>query len=178
MKLLVDIDLLDDEALQASIATGSLWLALVGTLLGVFGGVALPPEQLGPAWFVALGAVSMLALPVHELVHAAAFKLLSGGRASITFGFASWMLYTAAPGCLLPRLRFRLVLLAPAVVVTLALAAGACAAGMPLLGWFLAVIHLAGCTGDAAYARVIASESNASHVMDTDRGIALYDDNK
>ena len=48
--------------------------------------------------------------------------------------------------------------------------------GMPLLGWFAAVLHLAGCTGDMAYVRVIAREPMATHVEDTERGISLLHD--
>ena len=176
MRHLVNIDLLDDEALQASMAAGSLWIVVVGVALGVLGAVGMPHEPVTPMWLVALGVASVAALPVHELVHAAAFKLLSGGRARITFGFSSWMLYTAAPGCVLPRGRFCVVLIAPSVVVTCALAASAMALGRPLMAWFLCVIHLAGCTGDFGFVRAIASEPTATHVEDTIRGIALYCD--
>lgn len=172
----MDIDLLDDEALQSSMATGSLWIVLVGTVLGVLGAIALPHEDITPWWFVALGVLSMAALPVHELVHAAGFKVLSGGKARLAFGFSSWMLYTAAPGCVLPRGRFCVVLLAPAVVITLALGLGAWMMGYPLLGWSLAVVHLAGCTGDMAYVRIIASEPQVTMVQDTQRGISLFCD--
>ncbi len=174
MKRLIDIDLLNDEALQTDMATGSLCIVLVGTLLGVLGVVAFPHESVSLLWFTVLGFVSVAALPVHELVHAAAFKLLSRGRARIVFGFSNWMLYTAAPGCVLSRGRFCAVLLAPAVVVTGALGIGAAALGWPLLGWFLAVLHLAGCTGDIGYVRIIAGEPLADLVEDTERGITLF----
>ena len=176
MRLLVDIDILDDEALQANMAMGSLWIVIVGLLLGVLLGVFLPHEPITLQWFLLLGAVSVAALPVHELVHAAAFKIASGFTARIAFGFSSWMLYTAAPGTILPRERFCVVLLAPAVLVTTALFVGGVLTGWPLLGWFLAVIHLAGCTGDLGYVRIIRSESRANLVQDTERGIALFYD--
>ena len=176
MRRLLDIDLLNDEQLQGEIAMGSLWVAVLGTLVGVLGAVAMPHEALSPGWFVALGAVSVAALPVHELVHAAAFTLLSGFTARVRFGFSSWMLYTTAAGTTLPRKRFCIVLLAPAVLVTLALFVGAQALGYSLLGWFLAVVHLAGCTGDIAYVRIIVHEPFATHVQDTENGIALIHD--
>lgn len=176
MRLLLSIDLLDDERLQGDMVAGSLWIVLVGTLLGVFGAALLPHEPIGLAWFLLLGIVSVAALPIHELAHAAFFVLCSGFKAHIRFGFSSWMLYTAAPGCMLPRKHFCVVLLAPAVLVTGALGYGAIALGWPLLGWFLSVVHLAGCAGDIAYARAIASEPAAAFVEDTERGIALYCD--
>lgn len=176
MRRLIDINLLDDHALQADMAMNSLWIVLIGTLLGVFGAAVFEHEAVAPVWFVLLIVVSVAVLPVHELVHAAAFKLVSGGSARIQFGFSSWMLYTSSPGTTLPRRRFCVVLLSPTVLVTLALAIVSWMCGWPLLGWFLAIVHLAGCTGDIGYARVIASERECSHVQDTDRGIALLCD--
>lgn len=176
MMELVDIDLLGDEALQASIMARSVWIMAVGTLAGALGAAVLPHEPLGHLWLVVLGTVSVLALPVHELVHAVAFKVLSAGKARISFGFSGWMLYTAAPGCMLGRRAFCAVLLAPAVLVTAALGMGALVFGRPLMAWFLCVVHLAGCTGDTGYVRIIAGEPDARMVMDTERGITLLCD--
>lgn len=176
MRQLLDIDLLDDEALQGDMALGSLWIVLAGTLLGVLGAAVCSHEPLSLMWFVMLIAISVLVLPIHELVHAVAFKILSGGHARISFGMSNWMLYTTAPGCILKRRRFCAVLLAPAVFVTCGLGGGAAVLGWPLLGWFLAVTHLAGCTGDMAYVRIIVSEPLADLVQDTKRGIALFRD--
>ena len=65
MRLLVDIDILDDEALQANMAMGSLWIVIVGLLLGVLLAVFLPHEPVTLQWFLLLGAVSVAVLPVH-----------------------------------------------------------------------------------------------------------------
>lgn len=176
MKQLIDIELLEDQALQADMAMLSLWIVLMGTLVGVLGAVALPHEPVTPMWFLALGIISFLVLPIHELIHAVAFKLVSGGRAHIRFGFSSWMLYTSSVGTVLPCNRFRVVLLAPSVIITLALGLVPWQCGWPLLGWFLAVVHLAGCTGDIGYVRIIASEPTAAWVQDTERGITLFSD--
>lgn len=176
MKKLLDIDLLGDEQLQSMMAMDSLWIVLVGILTGVLGAVAFAHEPVTLCWFVLMGVASLVALPVHELVHAAAFKLLSRGKARITFGFGGWMLYTASLGTILPRKSFCVVLLAPAVIVTGILGIGAVALGYPLLAWFLAIIHLCGCTGDIGYVRIIASEPSAAYVQDTERGIALFCD--
>ena len=176
MRRLVDIDLLGDEQLQASMASGSMVILLVGVLVGVLLAVALPHEPITFWWFVELAIISIVALPVHELVHAAAFKLMSGFGAHLKFGFSNWMLYTSSPGTVLTRSRFCTVLLAPSVVVTLALWVCAAMAGQPLLGWFMAVVHLSGCTGDIGYVRIIANEPTANLVQDTERGIALFHD--
>ena len=172
----MDIELLDDAQLQAQMAAWSLWILLIGVLVGVLLAVGVPHEPITLWWFVSLVVVSVAAMPVHELVHAAAFKVMTGFEARIAFGFANWMLYTASPGTVLPRGRFCAVLLAPAVVVTATIGLGLTFAGMPLLGWFCAVVHLAGCTGDIGYVRIIASEPSANLVQDTERGIALFHD--
>ena len=176
MRRLADIELLDDVQLQAQMSAWSLWILLIGVLVGVLLAVGMPHEPVTPWWFVALVAVSVAVLPLHELVHAAAFKLVTGFEARITFGFANWMLYTASPGTMLPCGRFCAVLLAPAVVVTALLGVCLSVTGMPLLAWFCGVIHLAGCTGDIGYVRIIASEPAANLVQDTERGIALFHD--
>ena len=176
MRRLADIDLLGDTAIQQQMVTSSAMILAVGALVGAIGAVALPHEQVGPLWFVALVGASLVALPAHELVHAAGFMLLTGFTARVRFGFADWMLYTSAAGSVLRRGRFCAVLLAPALLVTAALFVVAFALGRPLLGWFLAVIHLAGCTGDLAYVWIIVREPKATHVEDTPRGIALFHD--
>lgn len=168
----MDIDLLDDVALQQQMVHASMLILLVGVLAGV----ALQHEDVGIGWFVLLALASLVALPVHELVHAGAFALLSGFSARICFGFSDWMLYTSAAGVMLPKRRFCVVLLAPTFLVTTVLVLVPALLGMPLLGWFAAVLHLAGCTGDMAYVRIIAREPMATHVEDTERGISLLHD--
>ena len=87
----MDIDLLDDVALQQQMVHASMLILLVGVLVGVLAGVALQHEDVG-------------------------------------------------------------------------------------IGWFAAVLHLAGCTSDMAYVRIIAREPMATHVEDTERGISLLHD--
>ena len=176
MRRIGDIDLVEDEWLLRELTWWSLGILVVGTLLGVLMGVALPHEAIDVLWFVRLAAVSVLALVVHELVHALAFKLATGFRARVTFGISSLMPYTRSPGTVLSRHTFCWVLLAPAFVVTTALFVGAAVLGQWLLGYFLALLHLSGCTGDAAYVRVIMSEPRATFIEDTPRGISLIHD--
>lgn len=173
---MADIDLLGNPFVQQQMVWTSITLLALGICAGIIGGVALPHEQIGPLWFVILVVVSLVALPLHELVHAAAFLLLSGFSAHIRFGFTGGMLYTSAVGTILPRRRFCIVLLAPAVIVTTVLVLAAFTAGYPLMGWFLAAIHLAGCTGDFALARAIFHEPLATYVQDTERGVAFFYD--
>ncbi len=176
MRRLADIELLNDYVLQQQMVWASMGIFVAGVLVGVIAAFALPHEVVSLLWFLVLVLVSVVALPIHELVHAGAFMLLTGFTAHLRFGITDWMLYTMAPGTVLRRHRFCAVLLAPAMLVTTALLAVPWSLGFPLLGWFLAVIHLAGCTGDFAYVGIILREPKATHVEDTERGIALFYD--
>lgn len=125
-----------------------------------------------PLWLISLVVLSLGALPVHELVHAAAFKLAVPG-CHITFGYKSGMLYAGTPGTVVPKVPMVAVLLAPAVLVTAALVAIALAMGFPVLAWLLAVIHLSGCVGDILMVREICASAACTHVEDTETGVTL-----
>lgn len=178
MRLLADIDVLGDAELQRRIARLSGALAIAGLALGAAVGVASAADggaAWTPWWWVALVAASAVALPVHELVHAAAFKALAPG-CRVRFGWEGAFLYTSAAGAVLPRGRMVAVLLAPAVVVTAALAVGALAAACPTLAVLLAAAHLSGCAGDLLMALAALREGSCTHVRDTERGIDLLCD--
>lgn len=178
MRALADIDVLDDEGLQARIARLSLAVAAAGLALALVAGVASGADGgavATPWWWVALAVASLAALPVHELAHAAAFKLLCA-PCRVRFGFQGSFLYTATDGALAARGRMVAVLLAPAVLVTAALVAGALAAACPTLAVLLAAAHLSGCAGDLLMAAAALRVPGCTHVRDTARGITLLSD--
>ena len=175
MRVIADIDILGDAALQGRVARLSYVLAGATVALAVLLTLALGGERLDVWWWVALAAGSLAALPVHELVHAAAFKLLCPG-CRISFGLQDAFLYTKTNGATLPRTRMVAVLLAPAVLVSGVLLAAALAAGRPVLAVLLAGFHLAGCTGDILMAVAALRERACTHVRDTETGIALLSD--
>lgn len=168
--------MLEDSRLQVELLYLSLGILIIGALVGVFVGIFLPHEQVSWRWFIELVVLSLVALPIHELVHAAAFLVLTGFRAHVSFGFSHGMLFTRAPGTMLRRVWFCCVLMAPAVILTTLLWVGCALFGKPLLGMFCAVVHLAGCTGDAALVHAICSEPRANLVEDTPRGVSLIHD--
>ena len=170
MRTIADIDILGDETLQARVAW--LSLAIVGSL-----GFAMGGERVDVWWWVALAAGSFVALPVHELVHAAAFKLLSRG-CKVSFGFQNAFLYTKTDGAVLRRARMVCVLLAPSLLVTAVLAALAFVAGLPVLAVLLAGLHLSGCAGDILMAAACLRDPACTHVRDTETGITLLSDRK
>lgn len=173
MRIVADIDVLGDAALQARIARASallLALGLVGTVAVAL--AAGGAEPAGAWWWVALAAATVASLPVHELVHAAGFKLLAPG-CRVTFGAQAGFLYACANGAVLPRRRMVAVLLAPAVLVTGAMALLACMAGLPSLAAALASLHVASCAGDLLMAWEVVREPACTHVRDTDSGVEL-----
>ena len=155
LREIANIDVLADEVLRQRVV-----------LVGEKG------AELGLSWFAALIAGSLAALPVHELVHAAAFKLLVPG-VRVGFGFKDAFLYTTVNGAVVPRSAELAALLAPAVVVTAALVAAALAHSCLALAVLLAATHLSGCVGDLLMAHAILREPACTHVRDTEFGITL-----
>ncbi|MDO4427964.1 MAG: DUF3267 domain-containing protein [Atopobiaceae bacterium] len=175
MRTIADIDVLGDEALQRGIARLSLALLVVTALLAALLALALGGERLDVWWWVTLALGSLVALPVHELVHAAAFKLLCPG-CRVSFGFKEAFLYTKTDGALLRRGCMVAVLLAPSVLVTAALVALVLGAGLPVLAVLLAGAHLSGCAGDILMASATLREGTCTHARDTETGITLLCD--
>lgn len=176
MRQIADIDLLDDEALLTRMSWASLIIVVAGTVVGVLAwACGVWTDHVGLAWVALVVVASLVALPVHELVHGALFKLLGGPKAHVSFGARWGMLYTSAEGLIMPRRRFMVVLMGPAVLVTLALVLVCSAMGLPLAAWAVAVLHLSGCTGDLGFVGII-HRSDATFVQDTSKGIALYVD--
>ncbi len=177
MRTIADIDILGDETLQARVAWLSLAIVVVTVLAAGSLGFAMGGERVDVWWWVALAAGSFVALPVHELVHAAAFKLLSRG-CKVSFGFQNAFLYTKTDGVVLRRARMVCVLLAPSLLVTAVLAALAFAAGLPVLAVLLAGLHLSGCAGDILMTAACLREPACTHVRDTETGITLLSDHE
>lgn len=177
MRTIADIDILGDETLQARVAWLSLAIVVVTVLAAGSLGFAMGGERVDVWWWVALAAGSFVALPVHELVHAAAFKLLSRG-CKVSFGFQNAFLYTKTDGAVLRRARMVCVLLAPSLLVTAVLAALAFVAGLPVLAVLLAGLHLSGCAGDILMAVACLREGACTHVRDTETGITLLSDHE
>lgn len=172
MREIADIDVLADEVLRLRMVVLSLGMLAAGLAVAALILVGEKGAELGLAWLFALVAGSLFALPVHELVHAAAFKLLVPG-VRIGFGFKDAFLYTTINGAVVPRAAELAALLAPAVVVTATLVAASLACSCPALAVLLAATHLLGCVGDLLMAHGILREPACTHVRDTEFGITL-----
>ncbi len=172
MREIADIDVLTDEVLRQRMVALSLGLLAAGLAASALVLIGEKGAELGLSWLAALVAGSFAALPVHELVHAAAFKLLVPG-VRVGFGFKDAFLYTTVSGAVVPRAAELAALLAPAVFVTAALVAAALARFCPALAVLLATTHLSGCVGDLLMAHAILWEPACTHVRDTEFGITL-----
>lgn len=179
MRVVGEVDFIDAAATQGELVRVSLAVLGVGAAavaLAVLCG-ALPAGEVArvgaPWWLMAVGAASVVTLPVHELVHGALFRLMGGPGTRVRFGAAQGMIFASCPGLVLPRRRFCAVLAGPAVLVTALAAVAPAAAGMPLLGLACAVIHLSGCSGDLVALAWALSARGCTHCQDTPTGVRM-----
>ena len=122
----------------------------------------------------------VLGVILHEAVHGV-FFLAFGGRPR--FGFKPWtklgpVFYAAAPGSFFDRPRYLAAGLAPAVLLTLALAAAlALVAADDLLASIITwafVLNVAGSAGDMLMMRKVMAYPHAFHFEDTGEGFVAY----
>ena len=183
-RTLGDIDFFGDDALRQRLVRASAWLLIGGAALAVALSVvagtgvieemrALPGDWGAALWPLAMAALSVAALPVHELVHALFMRVLGGPGTRVSFGYQAGMLYAGCPGLVLSKPRFVAVLLAPAVLVTAALLGLGLVLGYPFMTLWAAVLHLSGCSGDTLAAAAILRERSCTHCRDTERGVEL-----
>lgn len=183
-RTLGDIDFFGDDALRQRLVRASAWLLIGGAALAVALSVvagtgvieemrALPGDWGAALWPLAMAALSVVALPVHELVHALFMRVLGGPGTRVSFGCQAGMLYAGCPGLVLSKPRFVAVLLAPTVLVTAALLGLGLVLGYPFMTLWAAVLHLSGCSGDILAAGAILRERACTHCRDTERGVEL-----
>lgn len=184
MRTLGDIDFFGDDALRQRLVRASAWLLIGGAALAVALSVvagtgvieemrALPGDWGAAMWPLAMAALSVVALPVHELVHALFMRVLGGPGTRVSFGYQAGMLYAGCPGLVLSKPSFVAVLLAPTVLVTATLLGLGLVLGYPFMTLWAAVLHLSGCSGDILAAGAILRERACTHCRDTERGVEL-----
>ncbi len=183
-RTLGDIDFFGDDALRQRLVRASARLLIGGAALAVALSVvagtgvieemrALPGDWGAALWPLAMAALSVAALPVHELGHALFMRVLGGPGTRVSFGYQAGMLYAGCPGLVLSKPRFVAVLLAPTVLVTAALLGLGLVLGYPFMTLWAAVLHLSGCSGDILAAGAILRERACTHCRDTERGVEL-----
>lgn len=177
MRQVLDVNILEDAAVQKTVALGSIPGAVLGLiLLGVGMGHVVREASWGEAflWLGWAAVLYVVSLPLHELVHAAFFKLFGPAGTRVVFGFASGMLYAGCPGVFLKRGQFVATLVAPFVVLSLAYLVLGVALHAPLLAGCLFCLHASGCAGDFYLTWAIARHPEADLCEDTKTGVALW----
>lgn len=179
MRKVLEVDILNDAGTQRLVGRWGLVPLGVGALgaavLVLVGGAGAELETLGWCWWAALALGYLVSLPVHELVHAACFKLLGGRGTRVRFGFQAGMLYAGCPGRRFARGRFLVVLLAPLVLLTCVYVVLGFLGDAPLLAWALVWLHASGCAGDAYFAWLVLRHPEARLCEDTSVGFTLWE---
>ena len=187
MRLVGEIDTLEDPAFLSRITRMSAWIAGAGTAVGALAfalvpfalGMPSPVEAAFPSlwWFCSLALAAALSLLVHEAVHGLFFKAFAPRSVRVTFGFkpSRGMLYACSEGVVYTRRQYAVVAAAPAVAVTALFAVAGAASGWWLWALLAAVFHLSGCTGDLAYLVDIAQSPTVRWCEDTSTGVRFYE---
>lgn len=133
----------------------------------------------GPFPWIGCAAVAivvyLLSVPVHELLHAAAFLVLGPSGTKVHFGFASGLAFASSPGTRMSKGRFGAVLLVPSIVLTCVFVALAIILEAWALPWVvvLGLLQLSGAAGDIYMNAVIARTHDADVCEDTKDGMLL-----
>ena len=161
--------------LVALFASLSATAFIVGTATGT-GEVTIG----GGTFFAGILVGLVLGVILHEAVHGV-FFLAFGGRPR--FGFKPWtrlgpVFYAAAPGSYLDRPRFLAAGLAPAVLLTAALAAALAFAAeddlLASIGIWAFALNVAGSAGDMLMILKVMSYPRATRFEDTGDGFVAY----
>jgi hypothetical protein len=154
--------------LAASIVLLTIWWRLVVQLRGTIPGGSIP-------WWIGLPVV-MLVLFIHELIHAAAIRLV-GHQPRIGAKLHKGVLYATADGAYFRRGEFILVALAPLMVISLA--------GMLLmmtlpdaLGYWISlavVLNAGGAIGDLWMTVVVLQHPATALIRDEEDGIRVFE---
>lgn len=167
------IGLVSDEIRRKSVHMRSFWI-----LLGISGAFALfvtvwsvrVSGWHSPASILVAAAGMIAVIPVHELLHALAFRI-SGAR-DIRFGAKPRQLifYAIARNFVADYKEMRFILYSPAVVISLALVVTMIFPSMFLaasIAWVI-FIHISACTGDFALASFMSRHRHLGIVTGDD----------
>lgn len=175
MRVIDEVDLIGDPMERRAIGRLS-WIILclgIATLAAV-ASQSLPSDPGGTINDIGWGIIAGLVATIpHELIHGATFKILGPSGSKVSFGFKAAFFYTRYHGPALKRDDFLRALLAPAVILSIALPVLGAALGHPLAGWLAMVLHLSGCAGDIVMSVDILAMPGVTHVEDTDAGCRL-----
>lgn len=175
MRQVLNVNILEDRAAIKRVTLLGLPAAIAGFgVLGYLAGAVLAGDSaMSWVWIVGVIVGFAVSLPVHELVHAAFFKLFGPAGTRVIFGASKGMLYAGCPGTRYARGKMTVILLAPFVVLTCVYVLVGVVFSNPLAAAVLVLLHTSGCTGDFWFAWLIARHPEATLVEDTNTGILL-----
>ncbi|MBY4798258.1 DUF3267 domain-containing protein [Collinsella sp. AGMB00827] len=158
---------------------GVLWFSVISELLelpvptdATLLGAGVPFWAL---WIVGVLCAILCSYVLHELIHAALFKILAPS-ARVRLG-ASWslgLIFASAEGVSYSRRRYQLIIMAPTVVITGLLVVLGVLTGYSLAAWVVAVIHLTGCTGDWGCFEAVIRDKAIVYCEDTAWGVRFH----
>jgi hypothetical protein len=174
-RLVCELDLFSDVELQRRIVVWSTVILALGlAAFAVMLLAGIPLEHVGFLLAIVRVAVgTAVVFCVHELIHGLFFRLLGGPDAHVRFEAKFGMLYTEAPGLVLSAGRYVVVLLAPTVIITVAVAVAGWVLGAPYEALAVLVLHLSGCTGDFAFLQAICVH-RPTYTEDAATGVKMY----
>ncbi|GHB54324.1 DUF3267 domain-containing protein [Persicitalea jodogahamensis] len=140
--------------------TAGFWFLMIG--LGCFGGAigwligsavrnSVNNQLMAPGWQLGLGVLAffVLLLPLHELIHAAFFKLLGASKIGFGYSVKGLMVYAYAQQFVMELRENAIVAAMPFLIIT-SLLAGLLAfvPQLQYLWLLLLIFHTLGCIGD------------------------------
>jgi hypothetical protein len=167
-KLLLRLNLLAVIPLAGMLALMAVWWVVVSL------GRAPEPQPQFP-WWLALAAIILIVLPLHELVHGVVIRGL-GHPVRYGAKLSKGVLYATAENALFRRDEYLMVALAPLVAITLAVMAGMAVAPQ-WMAYYLgigAVLNAGGAIGDLYAVVVILRYPPGILVRDEADSFRLY----
>lgn len=179
MKEIGSIHVFEDEELLSHIAKLSAAVFVSGVALSV----ALAIEGyfhsiFDPFTYVLIAVGSVLAVMLHEGIHAVFFKVFAPKGSKVAFGanLQTFMVYAKSEGVVYTRLQYMIIAMAPTVIITVLLAIFAACTSRLGASYYTALVHLTGCVGDWCYFEQIWGDKRITHVEDTDFGVRFFTD--
>ena len=181
MKLVREINFFDDKEVQVKLTWMSLaiilcFLILLPVFLFIIYQFSLSHNfnfKVDFPTFIRPFIILIIAVPLHEIIHGVFFKIFKP-EAKIKLGFEAGMFYASAEGVTLSKRQFMIVVLAPLVLITLAIAIYAFISCHFTSAYLAIALHTMGCAGDLYYVQQLLRHSETTHIKDTSVGAEFY----
>ncbi|MGQ9908462.1 MAG: DUF3267 domain-containing protein [Candidatus Flexifilum sp.] len=174
-RLLLRLNLLALLPLGMMLALMGGWIVLIAP--GARAALAIPDgPAYEPPWFIAIAAVMVITLPLHELLHGAAIRAF-GHRPRYGMKLDKGVLYATADQALFRRDAYIVVALTPLLAITLACLIATVVLPVWTQFWLLlaAALNAGGAIGDLWMVRVLLRFPRSALVRDVEDGFRVYE---